>query len=108
MEEEKEKKKEKKKKKKKNKNKMEEEKEKKTLWSIIAKNTDCSTGPPARPFVCSLAPLTRSLALDCSLRSCPPLRSLIRSLAHFAHSLARGKVYDFMSQNYLVLNHSAS
>ena len=36
--------------------------------------------------------LTRSLAPDCLLRSRPPLRSLIRSLAHFAHSLARGKV----------------
>jgi len=43
-------------------------------------------------LVRSLAPLTRSLAPDCSLRSRPPLRSLVRSLAHFAHSLARGKV----------------
>ena len=40
-----------------------------------------STGPLARPFARSLAP-------DCSLRSRPPLRSL----AHFTHSLARGKV----------------
>ena len=79
----------KKKKKNKNKNKMEEEKEKKTLWSIIAKNTDCSTRPPARPFACLLAPLTRSLALDCSLRSRPPLRSLTslaRSLRSHPHS----------------------
>ena len=45
-----------------------------------------------RSFAHSLAPLPRSLALDCSLRSRPPLRSLVRSLAHFAHSLARGKV----------------
>ena len=94
MEEEKEKKKEKKKKKKKNKNKMEEEKEKKTLWSIIAKNTDCSTGPLAAPFACSLAPLTRSLAPDCLLRSRPLLRSLIRSLAHFNHFKAPDKVND--------------
>ena len=43
-------------------------------------------------LVRSLAPLTRSLTPDCSLRSRPPLRSLVRSLAHFAHSLARGKV----------------
>ena len=43
-----------------------------------------STGPLARLFVRSLAP-------DCSLRLRPPLRSLVRSLAHFAHSLARGK-----------------
>ena len=54
----------------------------KTLWSRTAKNTD-STGPLARPFARSLAPLT-------SLR--PPLRSLVRSLAQSAHSLARGKV----------------
>ena len=62
------------------------------LWSITAKNTDRSTGPLARPFARSRAPLTRSLAPDCSLRSRPPLRSLVCSLAHFAHSLARGKV----------------
>ena len=29
------------------------------LWSTTAKNTDCRTGPLARPFACSLAPLTR-------------------------------------------------
>ena len=68
------------------------------------KNRDVSTGPLAPPFACSLAPLTRSLALDCSLRSRPPLRSLVRSLAHFAHSLAhfaqslaRGTVKDEMA-----------
>ena len=63
-----------------------------SLWSITAKNTDCSAGPLACPFARSLAPLTRLLAPDCSLRSRPPLRSLIRSLAHFTHSLARGTV----------------
>ena len=62
------------------------------LWSGTNKNTDVSTGSLARPFARSLAPLTHSLAPDCSLRSRPPLRSLIRSLAHFAHSLARGTV----------------
>ena len=56
------------------------------------KSRDVSTGPLARPFARSLAPLSRSLAPDCPLRSRPPLRSLVRSLAHFAHSLARGKV----------------
>ena len=61
-----------------------------TLWSGTNKNKDVSTGPLARPFARSLAPLTRSLAPDCSLRSRPPLRSLVRLLAHFAHSLARG------------------
>ena len=64
------------------------------LWSITAKNRDVSTGPLARPFTRSLAPLTRSLAPDCSLRSRPLLRSLVRSLAHFAHSLARWTVND--------------
>ena len=62
------------------------------LWSGTNKNRDVSTGPLARPFARSPALLTRSLAPDCSLRSRPPLRSLVRSLAHFAHSLARGKV----------------
>ena len=57
------------------------------LWSRTAKNTDCSTGPLARPLAHSLAPLTHLLALDCSLRPRPPLRSLVRSLSHFAHSL---------------------
>ena len=39
------------------------------LWSGTNKNRDVSTGPLARPFARSLAPLTRSLA--CSLRSLP-------------------------------------
>ena len=42
--------------------------------------------------VCSFAQLTHSLASDCLLRSLPALRSLVRLLAHLAHSLARGKV----------------
>ena len=41
------------------------------------KNTDCSTGPLAHPFACSLTPLTRSLAPDCSLARL--LCSLLRS-----------------------------
>ena len=48
------------------------------LWARITKNTDWNTGPLARPFACSLAPLTRSLA-------------------RFAHSLARGTVIDLMA-----------
>ena len=64
------------------------------LWSRTAKNTDWSTGPLARPFAQSLAPLTRSLAPDCSLCLRPPLRSLVRLLAHFAQSLACGTVND--------------
>merc|ERR1711989_100441 len=48
------------------------------------KNRDVSTGPFARPLARLLAPLTHSLAPDCSLRSRPlrsrPLRS--RSLTH--------------------------
>ena len=79
------------------------------LWSITAKNTDCSTGPLARPFARSLAPLTHSLAPDCSLRSRPPLRSLVRSLAHFAHSLAHGTVNNWMailSVFFSIIDHS--
>ena len=67
------------------------------LWARTTKNTDCSTWPLARPFARSLAPLTRSLAPDSTLRSRPPLRSLVRSLGHFAHSLARGTVNDWMA-----------
>ena len=67
------------------------------LWSGTNKNRDVSNGPLARPFAHSLAPLTRLLAPDCSLRSRPPLRSLVRSLAHFAHSLARGTENDCMA-----------
>ena len=66
------------------------------LWSGINKNRDVSTGPLARPFTRSLVLLTRSLAPDCSPRSRPLLRSLVRSLAHFAHSLARGTVNDWI------------
>ena len=62
------------------------------LWPGTNNNRDVSTGPLARPFARSLAPLTCSLTPDCLLRSRHPLRSLVRSLAHFAHSLARGKV----------------
>ena len=51
-----------------------------SLWSGTNKNRDVSTGQLARPFARSPAPLTRSLAPDCSLRSRPPLRSLVRSL----------------------------
>ena len=61
------------------------------LWSGSNKNRDVSTGPLSCPIPRSLAPLTHLLAPDCSLRSRPPLRSLVCSLAYFAHSLARGK-----------------
>ena len=57
------------------------------------------------------AALTCSLALDCLLRSRPPLRSLVCSLAHFAHSLARGTVNDWMailSVLFPVFDHSAA
>ena len=46
-------------------------------WGRTAKNWDVGTGP---------------LAPHYSLCSRAPLRTLVRSLAHFAHSLARGKV----------------
>ena len=52
------------------------------LRSGTTENPDVSTGPLARPFARSLAPLTHSLAPYCSLRSRAPLRSFVRSLAH--------------------------
>ena len=73
----------------------------KALWSGSNKNRDVSTGPLARPFARSLAPLTCSLAPHYSLCSRAPLRSLVRTLAHFAHSRARGTVNDYMA-NYSV------
>ena len=57
------------------------------LWSGTKKNRDISTGPLARPFPCSLALLTHSLAPDCLLRSRPPLSSLARSLTLLTPSL---------------------
>ena len=39
----------------------------KALWSITAKNTQCSTGPLTRPFARLLGPLTRWLAPHYSL-----------------------------------------
>ena len=57
------------------------------LGSGTDKNRDVSTGLLARPFAHLFAHRAHSFA--CSR---PPLRSLVRSLAHFAHSLAHGKV----------------
>ena len=65
-----------------------------TQWARIRKNIDQSTGPLAHPVAHSLAPLTRSLAPHYQLCSRAPLRSLVRSLAHFAHSLAQGTGND--------------
>ena len=55
------------------------------LWSGTNKNRDVSTRPLARSFTRSLAPLTRSLAPDCSRRSRPPLCSLVCSLCSLHH-----------------------
>ena len=71
---------------------MQKKEERSALWSGTNKNRDVNTGPIARPFALSLTPLTRLVAPDCSLHSRPLLRSLIRSLAHFADSRAHGKV----------------
>ena len=59
------------------------------LWSGTNKNRDVSTGPLARPL---LVRSHRSLVRLLRTASRPPLRSPLRSLAHFAHSLAPGKV----------------
>ena len=61
-------------------------------WCRTAKNWDACIGPLARPFSCSLALLTHSLALHCSLRL-------------FDHSLARS--LPSLWENDLVLSHSA-
>ena len=58
--------------------------------------TRIQTEPLARPFARSLEPLTCLLASDCLPHSRPPLHSLVRLLAHFAQSLARGTVNDWM------------
>ena len=58
----------------------------------INQTPDESTGPFVRPFTHLLAPLTCLLAPPCSLRLRTPLRSVVCSLAHFTHSLARGTV----------------
>ena len=82
-----------------------------SLLSITVKNTDFYTWPLAYPFAHSLAPLTRSLIQDYSLRSHFPLRSLIRSLAHFAHFLTCGTVNDWMailSVYFSIFNHSVA
>ena len=77
------------------------------LWFRAAKSRDVSTGPLARPFAHSLVLLTHFLAQYCSFRS--HSAALIRSLAPLlTHSRARGKVNDSMSQNDLVLTHSAA
>ena len=68
-----------------------------TLWARSTKNPDKSIGPLARPFAHSLALLTCSLAPHYSLHLRALLRSLIRSFAHFTHSLAHGKVNDLMA-----------
>ena len=64
------------------------------LWARTTKNRDVSTGPLARPFDLSFAPLTHLLAPPCLLCLCAPLRSLVHSLAHFAYSFACGEVYE--------------
>ena len=67
------------------------------LGSRTTKNPDVST------ISRSIAPLTHLLASHCLLCLRAPLRSFVRL---FAHSRARGNVYDSMSQNDLVLPHS--
>ena len=70
-------------------------------WGRTARNWDVSTGPLARPFARSFAPLARLLAPDCSHRSRPLLRSL--------RSLPGSRESEFlMSLNDLILPNSAS
>ena len=67
------------------------------LWSRFIENKDWNTGPLARPFVRSLAPLTRLLAPHCSLCLRAPLCSLVCLLAHFAYSIACRTVNDWLA-----------
>ena len=55
-------------------------------WSTLTKNPDVSTEPHSHLFICLVTPVTH---LPCSLCSCSPLRSFVRSLAH---SQTRGEV----------------
>ena len=48
-------------------------------------------------MVCHQLPLTRSIAPHYSPRLRASRRSFVRSLAHFAHSLARGTLNDWMA-----------
>ena len=64
------------------------------LWDRITKKQDYSNGPLACPFARSIAPLAHLLAPPYSLGSRAPLRSLVRSLAHFDHSQVRETVND--------------
>ena len=56
-------------------------------WPRSIKNSDVSTGPLARPFARSFAPLSRSLAPHYSLRSRTPLHSFVSSLVYSHRSL---------------------
>ena len=60
------------------------------LWARTTKNPDCSTRSLASPFAYLFACTAFSFACSALLARSTGLRSL----AHFAHSLARGKVND--------------
>ena len=64
------------------------------LWSRTAKNTDWSKEPLVCLLICSHRP---RVCLLCPARFACALRSLVCLLAHFAHSLARGTVSDWMA-----------
>ena len=81
-------------------------------WIKTAKNWDGSTGPIARSFARSLAPITYSLAPHCSLCSRAPLRSFVRSFVHsLTPKLVGNMGFDVgfnVSKRPVVLSHSAS
>ena len=66
-----------------------------TVGQNLTKNPDCSTGSLARPFARSLAPLTRLLVPQYSLRS----RALLRSLTLFAFPLTESAGSILMLQS---------
>ena len=61
-----------------------------------------------RSSVRSFTRTAHSSACSALLASLAPSAALTHSLAHFVHSLARGKVNDWMFHNDLVLSHSAA
>ena len=74
------------------------------LWPRTIKNLDVNTVPLARPFNHSLAPLTHSLALHCSLGSHATLCLFVRLLTYSLPSSWENEW--LMPQNQAFLNQS--
>ena len=73
----------------------------------VRKSISRSVGPSVRRSVPCYFQATKIAVIEVGKTSNEKQRTFIRSLAHFAHSQARGKVYHLMSQYHIVLNDSA-